>query len=284
MHIDTQELSPAGRRYGLFRDNLANPARVRLALSVPAAFKLPPSASTSQWMGPIRDQGQEGSCTGQMAAGIRDMLYRKLYLFEKTKTVAPEAFECSASFIYKCNLLADGNLGVDAGSSIHQSFITLNQKGAPLETEEPYSDKDFSIAPSLWQYSEAANFVGGAYHYLPTLNEIKASIASGYSVGFGIDVYESFESEWSKPGFMPLPKPGERLLGGHAQHGVNYDDTIEFPDGSKGGVLVQNSWGSSWGVSAPGRTDGGCYWMPYAFFAENVTDCWMMHLGGAWAN
>ena len=57
---------------------------------------------------------------------------------------------------------------------------------------------------------------------------------------------------------------------------------VAFPDGSKGGVLVQNSWGSCWGLSAPGRNDRGCYWMPYAYFADHVSDAWMMHEGPAW--
>jgi hypothetical protein len=281
-------LSPAGRRYGLFRDNPLHPAKTLLKLEVPANIVLPPAAATSQWMGPIRDQGQEGSCTGQMAAGIRDLLYRKLYLFEKNKTVPPAQFMSSASFLYKCNLIADGDLGTDAGSSIHQSFITLNQKGACPQSVEPYSDSDYTVPPTAAQYAAALPYLGGAYHSLPTLLEIKACIASGYSGGFGIQVYDSFEGTWATPGFMPMPNiTTEQVRGGHAQHWLDYDDGIAFPDGNKGGLFMQNSWGptSVWpmGISAPGRTDGGCYWMPYAFVeAALASDIWMMHLGKPW--
>ena len=278
-------VSPAGRRYGRFNDNPYHPARKSLLITAPTGIVLPLKASTSQWMGPIRDQGQEGSCTGQMGAEIRDLLYRKLYLFEKNKVVAPADLEMSASFVYKCNLIADGDLGQDAGSTIHQSFITLNQYGSCLNTVEPYSDADYSTPPTPAQYAAALNYKGGAYHLLADLPTIKACIASGYSFGFGIDVYESFEWTWTKPGFMPIPDTAtEQLLGGHAQHGMDYDDTIEFPDGTTGGVLVQNSWGSEWGINAPGRTDGGCYWMPYAYFTSgHVTDMWVGHLGPAWS-
>ena len=280
-------ISPAGRRYGLFRDNPYHPAKTRLLITAPPSVVLPPKAATSQWMGKIRDQGNEGSCTGQMGAAIRDLLYRKLYLFEKNKTVAPADFETSASFVYKCNLIADGDLGQDAGSTIHQTFITLNQKGACLEAQEPYSDSDYSVAPDAAQYAEALVYKGGAYHTLADLPTIKACIASGYSCGFGINVYDSFEGTWAKPGFMPMPNTAtESLLGGHAQHGMDYDDTIEFPDGTVGGVLIQNSWGGPdvWpmGISASGRSDGGCYWMPYGFFAAQVSDIWMIHEGPAW--
>jgi C1A family cysteine protease len=276
-------LSPAGRRYGLFKDNPQHPAKKLFRLVAPKGIVLPAAATTSQWMGPIRDQGDEGSCTGQMGAEIRDLLYRKLYLFEKDRIIPANAFESSASFVYKCNLIADGDLGNDVGSTIHQTFITLNQKGACLNSQEPYSDKDYSIAPTGDAYAEAMVYKGGSYHSIADLTTIKACIASGYSVGLGINVYESFESEWEKPGFMPMPKEGEQLLGGHAQHVMDYDDNIEFPDGSKGGLLVQNSWGSGWGINAPGRTDGGCYWMPYAFAeSSDVSDIWMIHLGPTW--
>ena len=281
-------VSPLGRRYGLYPDNPHSPAKTLLRLSVPADIVLPPSASVSQWMGPIRNQGQEGSCTGQMGAAIRDLLYRKQYLFEKNKSVAPANLTTAASFIYKCNLIADGDLGTDAGSSIHQTFMTLNQKGACLESQDPYSDSDFSVAPTDAQYAEGLIYKGGSYHSLPSLLEIKACIASGYSCGFGITVYDSFEGQWAEPGFMPMPNTAtEQVLGGHAQHVVAYDDTVAFPDGTGGGLLIQNSWGGSdvWpmGISAPGRTDGGCYWMPYGFVnAGLASDIWMLHLGGPW--
>jgi C1A family cysteine protease len=240
-------------------------------------------------MGPIRNQADSGSCTGQLGAEIRDLLYRKLYLFEQNKTVPPANFMAAAAFVYACNLIADGDLGQDAGSTIHQTFITLNQKGACLDSQDPYSDTtDYTAAPTTAQYADALVYKGGAYHTLADLPTIKACIASGYSCGFGIDVYSSFEGTWAKPGFLPMPDTStEQLLGGHAQHIVAYDDTAEFPDGTAGGLLIQNSWGGSdiWpmGISAPGRTDGGCYWMPYAYVPAYASDIWMMHLGTAWA-
>jgi C1A family cysteine protease len=282
--MDFLPVSPAGRRYGRFADNPNHPARTLLALHVPANTPLPPKASTSQWMGFIRNQGQLGSCTGQMGAEIRDLLYRKLFLFEKNKTVPAAKFQASALFVYKNNLIADGDLGTDAGSTIHQTVITLNQKGACLESQEPYSDTDFSVVPTASQYTEGLVYKTGAYHYLPDITAMKACIASGYSFGCGINVHSSFEGTWEQPGFMPMPNvKTEQLLGGHAQHYTDYDDTIQFPDGSTGGFFVQNSWGGSdiWpmGISAPGRTDGGCYWTPYAYVnAGLVTDSWICHL------
>jgi C1A family cysteine protease len=287
-------ISPAGRRYGRFPDNPFQPAKKLLALRFDPSIILPAKAATSQFMGPIRNQGNEGSCTGQMKAEVRDLLYRAQYQWEANKSVSPADFESSAEFSYLANLIYDGDLGTDAGSTIHASFITLNSQGVCLDSQMPYSDSQYSKAPTSAEYADALVYKPGAYHSLPDLPTMKACIASGYSFGFGINVYSSFEGTWPESGFMPMPDlNNEQLLGGHAQHGMDYNDTIQFPDGNVGGIFVQNSWGTPdiWpqGISAAGRTDGGCYWMPYAYFTGSdpsngpyVSDCWMIHLNGPW--
>jgi C1A family cysteine protease len=278
-------VSKGGRRYGRFYDNPHHPARYSLRITTPPETVNPPSASLVKFMGPIRDQGQEGSCTGQMGAEIRDLLYRKYYEFETDKSVPAEQFKSAASFIYKCNLIGDGDLGQDAGSTIHRTFITLNQQGACLETTDPYSDQDYTVPPNQKQYDEGLLFKSGAYHYIPDLKTMKSCIASGYPFGFGITVYESFEGTWAKPGFMPLPDVRkEQVLGGHAQAVLAYDDNLEFPDGSKGGFGIQNSWGEGWGIALPDApVGGGMYWMPYTFVDAGLSsDAWVTHLGKAW--
>lgn len=291
-------LSPAGRRYGRFRDNPYHPARARLAWES-TGMVLPPSVyALCAFKGPTRDQKQEGSCTGQAGAEKVDLDYRQFSAGWSDRSVASYKFEASASFVYKCNLIADGDLGDDAGSSLMQTAITLAQKGACLDSLEPYSDHDYSTPPSPAQYADGLLYRMGAYHYLPDLEAMKECLAPsaagpGHSFIFGISVYQSFEGDWEQPGLMPLPAPGESLLGGHAQHVIGYDDHIEFPGGRKGGLLVQNSWGGQgvWGngIDAPGHSDGGCYWMGYDFVTGSdpangpfVSDAWVTHIGPPW--
>lgn len=294
------------RVYNLKKDNPNSPDRIMRRITAPADIVLPPKASTSQWMGKNGDQLQKGSCTGQMIREIRDLLYRKLFVFEQNKIIQPSDFMSSADFIYLNELAEQGVLGQDAGSTIHLAFQTLNKLGICLESQDPYSETNVSTVPTSAQYTDALVYKPGSYHNLADLTTMKACIASGYSCGFGILVYESFEgTQLANTGIMPMPKQGEELLGGHAQHGLDYDDTMKFLSGAvtvgakyagpvhtapDGGIFTQNSWGSSWGVSAPGRTDRGCYWCPYPFFTgENnstdgpyVSDMWMIHMGGAW--
>jgi C1A family cysteine protease len=246
------------------------------------------------YKGPTRDQKQAGTCTGQAGSEKLDLDYRQFSDWQD-RSIDPAQFKASASFIYKCNLIADGDLGTDAGSSLHQTAITISQMGSCLEALEPYNDHDFTKPPTSAQYAAAQLYRMQPYHYLPDLQSMKSCLAPsaagpGHSFIFGINVYDSFEAEWLIPGFMPVPDlRTEQCLGGHAQHAIGYDDTIAFPDGSKGGFLVQNSWGSDWGVDAPGHSDGGCYWMSYKFVNLNdpvngpcVSDAWISHTGPVW--
>ena len=54
---------------------------------------------------------------------------------------------------------------------------------------------------------------------------MKGCLAAGYPFVFGFTVYESFESQAvAKTGDVPMPRPGEQVLGGHAVLAVGYDD------------------------------------------------------------
>lgn len=288
-------ISPAGRRYGRFPDNPKHPARTLRALLAQPSIVLPPTAlELVAFKGPTRDQGNEGSCTGQAGAEKIDLDYRQFSDWQD-RSIDPSKFEASASFVYKANLIADGDLGEDAGSSLHQTAITISQLGACTNSVEPYSDSDYTKKPTAAQYANAALYRMQPYHFLPDLHSMKACLAPspagpGHSFIFGILVYDSFEADWDEPGFMPLPDlKTEQCLGGHAQHVIGYDDTIQFPDGSRGGLLVQNSWGSNWGINAPGHNDGGCYWLSYSFVnlvdpanGACVDDAWINHTGPIW--
>ena len=282
-NVEVLPLSPGGRRYGRYLDNANNPSRIRLMKSTATSVVLPAKASVAQFMGFIRDQGQAGSCTGQLGAEITDLMYRSRnasFPSSETKSVTASNFEASAEFVYINNLIADGNLGQDAGSTIYQTFLTLHQYGSCLNSQEPYTDavSVLSTPPTSAEYTEALINKLGTLSHLPNLREIKSTIASGYSAGIGLNVFTSFESnEMTNTGIMPMPNLSDQYLGGHAAHVVAYDDTKSFisvGNDHPGGVFIQNSWGSQWGISAPGRTDRGCYWMPYAYFDANVSDCW----------
>ena len=147
--MDYLPVSPAGRRYGRFPDNPKHPARSLRALLAKPTITLPPTAmELVPYKGPTRDQKQAGTCTGQAGSEKLDLDYRQFSDWQD-RSIDPAQFKASASFIYKCNLIADGDLGTDAGSSLHQTapalkrwsptMTTTSQSRQPLRNMPPRS-------------------------------------------------------------------------------------------------------------------------------------------------
>ncbi len=103
-----------------------------------------------------------------------------------------------------------------------------------------------------------------------TPSQLKGCLASGYPIVFGFTVYESFESDAvAKTGQVPLPKPSEKVLGGHAVLAVGYDETQQR-------FIVRNSWGKNWGLQ-------GYFTMPYSYLTDNnlADDFWTIRVVSA---
>ena len=95
---------------------------------------------------------------------------------------------------------------------------------------------------------------------------MKQSIIEGFPFVFGINIYESFESEIvKKTGFVPMPDTkNEKLLGGHAIMTVMFDDDKKI-------IGCRNSWGVEWG-------DKGYFYLPYDFILNKdlASDFWII--------
>jgi C1A family cysteine protease len=94
------------------------------------------------------------------------------------------------------------------------------------------------------------------------------SLADGFPFVFGFAVYESFESSSvRRTGVLDLPKPEERMIGGHAVMAVGYS----LPDQR---MLVRNSWGTRWGKQ-------GYFTMPFRYLEDRSLsdDFWTISRG-----
>jgi C1A family cysteine protease len=201
---------------------------------------------------PIYDQGQLGSCTAfAIAKGLRESLQRKN---------GEEQLPLSALFQYYETRARLGSVNQDSGGTITDGVAVLKEVGAAPDTAWPYDIAKFKLKPPAQAYSAAGSHKIHESTQLASLDDVKSAIASGQPVAFGFLVYRSMMSVGAN-GVMPMPKPGEKVLGGHAVLAVGYDD-------EKKQLIVRNSWGEKWG-------DHGYFYMPYEFVTEdNTADFW----------
>ena len=151
---------------------------------------------------------------------------------------------------------------------LRDGIKTLAKQGVCSEAKWPYTIAKFKVKPTPSCYKEALTHQITSYQRLQTLDEMRACLAEGFPFVFGFTVYESFESQQvAQTGVVPMPKPGERVLGGHAVMAVGYDD-------SKKKFTVRNSWGESWGIK-------GYFTMPYDYLANRdlSDDFWVIRRG-----
>ncbi len=218
------------------------------------AKHLPSFVDLRQFFGPVFDQGQLGSCTGNGTAAL-------LGYMENKKISAWQVF--SRLFIYWHERQLEGSIDEDAGADIRDGMKVLQKIGAPLESYWPYHIDQFRVQPSAIAEAQATSHKINKYHRVLKLSTAKAALAHGHPIVIGFLVYNSFESEEvARTGIVPMPKADEKQLGGHCVLIVGYDDEKQC-------FIVRNSWGEGWG-------DKGYCYLPYQFIeSEIIMDMWI---------
>jgi len=233
---------------------------------------LPASADLRASCPPVFDQGQIGSCTANAIAAA--------FEFEVNKQGLPD-FMPSRLFIYYNERAMEGHTGTDSGAQIRDGIKSVATLGVCPETQWPYDATPATSdggpfppgdpageKPPDTCYKDALNNRATTYsRVLQNLDQMRGCLAAGYPFVFGFTVYESFEGqEVAKTGVVPMPAPGEQVLGGHAVMAVGYDD-------SKQTFLVRNSWGTGWGQA-------GYFTIPYAYLTTRAlsSDFWTIHI------
>lgn len=246
------------QRYGWIPD-LPDHRDQMYSAPVIALQALPPKEDLTPRCPPVYDQGQLGSCTANaIAAAIEfDRLKQKL-----------KNFMPSRLFIYYNERMIEGNVASDSGAQIRDGIKSVAQKGACPETMWPYDITKFRIKPPQKCYTAAAKDKIILYQRLvPTLNQLRGCLASGYPFVFGFTVYDSFESaEVTKTGHASMPARGEKAIGGHAVMGVGFDDGKQW-------FIVRNSWGPKWGMK-------GYFTLPYSYLTDQqlADDFWTIRV------
>jgi C1A family cysteine protease len=216
--------------------------------------KLPTKVDLRAGCSPVEDQGQLGSCTANALVGNLEFLEKK---------AGHTVNDLSRLFIYYNERAMEGTINEDAGAAIRDGVKSLVKLGVCNEKKWPYKIAKFQQKPSATCYKQATSHRVNSYHRILSLQEMRQCLAEGYPFVFGFTVYTAFESaSVAKSGRLNLPKPSEKVLGGHAVCAVGYDDSTKR-------VFVRNSWGADWGK-------GGYFTIPYAYISDNnlADDIW----------
>lgn len=223
------------------------------------AQPLPKAFIRKDEMPAVRDQGSLGTCVGHAMWAIKEWQERQ----QGDNPVGG----LSPRFIYQMAKQFDGIPNL-AGTYPRVAFQVTKDYGDCAERDFPYSelksDKNLPMPPQD-VIEKAKPFKISAYARINTLDELKRAIVEQGPVMIGLYVTDSFVYANKF-----IPKPEGFLRGGHAIVACGYDDNIRLGN-YVGGVLIMNSWGTSW-------ADGGYCWIPYAAWLEP----WWMDIEWGW--
>lgn len=223
------------RSLGDIRNQPADTAELKILVEVDPRDAMPP----------CYDQGRLGSCTANAFAGA--LQYDEI--LNGTDFGIP-----SRLGIYYGERLREGTVGYDSGAYGHDAFKDARKYGVGPETLWPYDVSKFTEEPDAeYMASRSAHKIKSYKTVAQNEAAIKRVLSNRQTVAIGISVYESFESQKVvKTGVVPMPKPTEKLLGGHEVLIVGYlQDKPDY-------LLVRNSWG-------PEVMDGGYFHLPLEF-------------------
>ena len=234
-------------RYGWVRD-LPDHRDLHYAPRLATVGPLPAHVDLREHCPPVYDQGELGSCTANAIAGVLE--------FDEIKARERHPWTPSRLFIYYNERLLEGTVDSDAGAQIRDGVKVVVKEGVCPETEWPYDIARFATRPPEKLYKEALRDRVSSYMRLgQSLVQLRACLAEGFPFVFGFSVFASMETDAVKrDGRVPLPQPGDSLLGGHAVAAVGYDDAAQH-------IVFRNSWGPGWGESGYG-------FLPYAYILD----------------
>jgi len=230
---------------------------------LPARLPARPSAvDNSKWCSGVEDQGNLGSCTAHMFAGIVEYNDKR---YGNTPTSNPRV---SRLFEYYATRKIEGTVDEDSGAYIRDAVKAGVLYGVVREQKWWYNVSKFAVNPGQKVWDAAAAHKINSYHRIDDgdLETMKQALAAGDLIGFGFVVYDNFMTqEMATTGILHRPSKDDQVVGGHAVVLVGYDD-------ARGAFKVRNSWGKDWGL-------GGYFWMDYDYVADKslCNDFWVIN-------
>ena len=205
----------------------------------------------------VRDQGEEGACTGFGLAAVVNFLLAN----HSDASLHPEE-SVSPRMLYEMARRYDEWEGeAYDGSSIRGAMKGWHRHGVCTERLWPYKvERIGSLTPKAQLEAiqrPLGNYFRVRHHHL---RHMHAALAEAGILYASARVHAGWNKVDRRSGRVPFTP---ELIGAHAFAIVGYD--LE-------GFWVQNSWGEDWGLN------GFCH-LSYDDWLENSMDCWVARLG-----
>ncbi len=232
----------------------AIPDSDRVLKDFPIPIALPESFDLSQFLPPVGDQGQQGSCVSWAISYYMKSMQEKIqhgHDFDGNTVLSPA---------YTYNQMVNGACG--AGSDIALTLDLVKSKGVSSIATFPYTPDSCSALPSETDDLEAARAKISDYRILSGNNmvgEMKALINDQRPIvlAVGLDGTFGAKDHMGLSAYREHTVSPDDILAAHAMLAVGYSDTYQA-------FKLVNSWGPEWG-------DSGFVWIDYSAF-ERVLD------------
>lgn len=240
------------------KDHLQNVSHRKHSRALQALCAVPPPAQwdsrTSNWIPPIKDQAQCGSCWDFSGTCVVEVSYWKVGI----QVILSEEYTLSCGRNGGCN--GDDNTTV---------LDWAKQTGLPLSSDYgPYTQRrgtcNFKASMKLyrvddWGFANSSGDTG--QNVTPTL-DIKNTIVTYGCVGCAVAA--GGDNFWNTGQGTGVANSNQI---DHDVALVGWDDAHDNGDGSNGAWIMRNSWGTSWG-------NGGYAWVKYGAYSIGTESVW----------
>lgn len=220
----------------------------------------PAGVSLVAFFGPVRDQGDRGTCVAHATCALLEC---------RTKQTAGADLDLSEQFGYWDAKQHDGRPDAE-GTFISVAMNDGATDGICLETDWAYNPAKVPGNESQGPPPDGAQ-AAAAGHLVtnPTaLNaqssaDIKSVLDQQRPAAISIPVYRNWYDNPATRlyGTIPMPLPDSELVGGHALCVAGYGIDADFTGG--GYFIVRNSWGTVW--AAQSQIAPGYGALPFAY-------------------
>lgn len=137
----------------------------------------------------------------------------------------------SRLFLYKATRTLAGDKG-DSGAQLRDTMKALVLFGVPPEQYHLCNVAQFDLEPSAFCYAFAQSYKAVRYYRLDPpgtpiskrLSIIKTRLSANLPSMFGFSLYSSIYDATNKPGEIPYPGPGDKIVSGDTVVAIGSDD------------------------------------------------------------